>query len=254
MTSQPEQTILYEVRTHVAYITLNRPQAMNALSVAMQRALRQALQQADADPEVRVIVLTGAGDRAFTAGLDLKEISANPALLDGMIGPGAEDDPVRALAACACPIIAAVNGFAITGGLELMLGCDVILAADTAKFADTHAAVGVIPGWGLSQKLSRLIGPGRAKEMHFGCQTIDARTAYDWGLINRVVPAADLLAEAEKLALNMSRHAPAMLRRYKQLIDDGYELSFQAGMQLETAASKEWNSAARPVNVADKSR
>ncbi|SEQ69838.1 enoyl-CoA hydratase [Thalassovita taeanensis] len=254
MTSPPEQTILYEVRTHVAHITLNRPQAMNALSVALQRALRQALQQADADPEVRVIVLTGAGDRAFTAGLDLKEISANPALLDGMIGPGAEDDPVRALAACTCPIIAAVNGFAITGGLELMLGCDVILAADTAKFADTHAAVGVIPGWGLSQKLSRLIGQGRAKEMHFGGQTIDARTACDWGLINRVVPAADLLSEAEKLALNMARHDPAMLRRYKQLIDDGYELSFQAGMQLETAASKEWNSAARPVNVADKSR
>jgi enoyl-CoA hydratase len=155
------RTLKIEHAAGYAILTLNRPEAMNALSRELLAELRSAVAELEQDPEVRVLILTGAG-RAFCAGLDLKEISTIglPAF-----GENNEFDPVRALARFCGPVIAAVNGVAITGGFELALQCDVILAAQSARFADTHARVGVVPGWGLSQKLSRLIGIYRAKEI-----------------------------------------------------------------------------------------
>jgi enoyl-CoA hydratase len=174
-----------------AVLTLNRPEAMNALSAALRRSLAEAVAELAAEPSVRVLILTGAG-RAFCAGLkELGAAGGAPA-----IGDMAMADPVRAVAGFAGPVIAAINGAAVTGGFELALACDVILALEEARFADTHARVGVLPGWGLSQRLPRLVGPGRAKELSLTGNFLAARQAEAWGLVNRVLPAGKLLPAA----------------------------------------------------------
>ena len=216
----------------VAIITLNRPEAMNALSRALQRELHDAVDAADNDPTVRVLVITGAGERAFTAGLDLKEVAAQG------LGGGRSDgsrggDPVRRMMACAKPIIGAVNGVAITGGFELALACDILLASTNARFADTHVRVGVTPGWALSQALSRRIGISRAKELSLSGNFLDAATAERWGLVNRVVAPEDLLPAALKLAADIASCDPDMVRRYKALIDDGFDLPYGEAEALE---------------------
>lgn len=252
MTDQALETILYEQQDAVAIITLNRPEALNALSVQLRNDLSEALRRAEADDSVRAIVLTGSGDRAFCVGLDLKEISADPSKLGPATGSKPTDSPAKALEGCSCPVIAAVNGFAITGGFELAMACDVLVASENASFGDTHAAVGVMPGWGLSQRLSRIIGPSRAKEMHFGCQRIDAHTASAWGLVNRVVPLAELRAHAIELAHSFAKHDPVVIREMKRVIDEGYETSFAEGMEIEGATARAWNQKAKPVDVSKK--
>ena len=217
-----------------AVLTLNRPEAMNALSAALRRALAGAVAELSAETSVRVLVLTGAG-RAFCAGLDLKELGAAgeaPAL-----GGAATADPVQALTGFAGPVIAAINGAAITGGFELALACDVILASEEARFADTHARVGVLPGWGLSQRLPRLVGPGRAKGLSLTGNFLGARQAEAWGSVNRVLPAGQLLPAARAPARDMLSAPPDMLPAMKRLIDDGYALPFGEAMALERERS-----------------
>ncbi len=231
--------ILIDITDGVATVTLNRPAQMNALSAALRSGLAQAFAALDAAPEVKVAILTGAGARAFCAGLDLKELGAGGASPSAII-EGA-DDPVATLNRFRKPIIGAINGVAITGGFEVALACDVLLAAETARFADTHGRVGILPGWGLSQKLSRLIGIGRAKELSLTGNFIDAQTALAWGLVNRVVPAAALLPAARKLAADMAQMPGEMLMAYKSLIDDGYGLPFRAAMALEAERSGAFN-------------
>lgn len=186
------ELVLVEIADGVAIITLNRPEAMNALSLALRRGLHDAMRRVDADDAVRAIVLTGAGTRAFTAGLDLKELGSQAGALGAANATSASDNPVKAIESCRKPVIGAINGVAITGGFEVALACDILIASENARFADTHARVGVMPGWGLSQKLSRLIGISRAKELSLSGNFLDAATAERWGLVNRVVPAADL--------------------------------------------------------------
>jgi enoyl-CoA hydratase len=214
-----------------AVLTLNRPEAMNALSAELRTRLAQVVRELEADPAIRVLILTGAGDRAFTAGLDLKELGAGASIADAVD----IEDPVKSIEQFSGPVIGAINGVAITGGFELALACDVILAADTARFADTHARVGIMPGWGLSQKLSRAIGIYRAKELSLTGNFLSAPQAADWGLVNRVVPAADLLPAARQLAEDMLSVVPEMLVSYKQLIDDGFAASFGDGLAIEAA-------------------
>lgn len=233
----------------VAFVVLNRPEAMNALSRALRSQLHETLQALEADPEIRVIVLTGAGERAFTAGLDLKELGTDP---NGMGAANATDpaeNPARAVLACRKPVIAAVNGVAITGGFELALACDVVIASSTARFADTHARVGITPGWGLSQKLPRLIGPYRAKELSLTGNFLDARTAYEWGLVNHVVEPDDLLPLSRKLAAEMAQIDTDMLILQKALIDDGYALALQDGLALEHDRSSRHNAGVTPEMV-----
>src|SRR4029450_4814672 len=143
----------------VAVVTLNRPEAMNALSKALRAALQQAMVELDADPEVRVIVLTGAGERAFSAGLDLKELSTDPLGMGAANATDPAQNPARAGLACSKPIIGAINGVAITGGFEVALACDVLICSTNARFADTHARVGITPAWGLSQNRAAAVGP-----------------------------------------------------------------------------------------------
>ena len=234
----------------VAVVTLNRPEAMNALSKGLRSELARVMREMDGRDDVRAVVLTGAGARAFTAGLDLKELGSDASAMGDATGESAEANPVKAIEQCGKPVIGAINGVAITGGFELALACDVLIGSEAARFADTHARVGIMPGWGLSQKLSRLIGIYRAKELSLSGNFLDAATAERWGLLNRVVPAGELLPAAKKLAADMATIDPAFSRAYKKLIDDGYATSFGEGMALEHARSSAANRAVTPDEVA----
>lgn len=233
----------------VAVVTFNRPEAMNALSKALRAALSQAFRELDADDSVRVIVLTGAGDRAFTAGLDLKELGTDPLGMGAANATTPEENPALAVLHCRKPVIGAINGVAITGGFEVALACDVLVCSTNARFADTHARVGITPGWGLSQKLSRAIGPYRAKELSLTGNFLSAQQAYDWGLVNRVVEPAELMPTALKLAGEMASIEGDMLVTYKAMIDDGYRLSFGDGLRLEAERSEPHNAAITPEMI-----
>lgn len=229
------ECLLVEKAEGYAVLTLNRPQAMNALSRQLRAELRAAVHSLQADADVRVLILTGAG-RAFSAGLDLKELGAGSAKLGG----DPAQDPVEALSRFPGPIIGAINGVAITGGFELAIACDVLIASTAARFADTHARVGIVPGWGLSQKLSRMIGISRAKELSLTGNFLLAEQAAAWGLVNRVVAPEELLPQARQLARDMLSVVPEMLTEYKRLIDDGYALPFGEAMALEAKRSHAW--------------
>jgi len=220
--------VIIERQEEYAIVTLNRPEVMNALSRALCRQLTETISALETDPTVRVLILTGAG-RAFCAGLDLKELGASADPAEAIF----DRDLLDALDAFSGPIIGAVNGVCLTGGFELALACDVLIASPEARFADTHARVGLLPGWGLSQKLSRILGPSRAKEISLTGNFISAAQAAQWGLVNRVVPAADLMAEALRIARDMLSAVPEFLTAYKQLIDEGYRLSLGRALELE---------------------
>ncbi len=241
--------VLMEKAGGVATVTLNRPDAMNALSKALRARLYEVMTAIDADDEVRAVVLTGAGDRAFTAGLDLKELGSQPGALGSANATGADENPVRAIELCRKPVVGAINGVAITGGFEVALACDILIASDRARFADTHARVGVMPGWGLSQKLSRLIGISRAKELSLSGNFLDAATAERWGLVNRVVPADKLVATAQRLAADIASIDPAFISAYKRLIDDGFALPFGEALALEHERSSAANRQVTPEAV-----
>ena len=230
-----ESIVLVDRDGPVAVVTLNRPDALNALSRALRAEIVRTFASLADDDSVRVAILTGAG-RAFTAGVDLKEAGQTGFALGA---DGGEIDLAKGLAAFPWPIIGAINGFAITGGFELALMCDVLLASENAKFADTHARVGIMPGWGLSQKLSRLIGISRAKELSFSGNFLDAEAAEKWGLVNHVYPADELLPAARKLAHEMASCDPVLLRNYKRIIDDGFATNFGDGQRLEVQRSAE---------------
>ncbi len=230
-----EPVLIVEESDAVATLTLNRPEAMNAFSRRLREAIAESFRRLQAEGRVRVVVLTGAG-RAFCAGWDLKELSA-PEASD--TGEAAASDMADAIADFEGPIIGAVNGHAITGGFELALACDLLIASTAARFADTHARVGMLPGWGLSQKLPRLIGIQRAKEISFTGNFIDAETALDWGLVNRVVEPDVLLPTCQALAREMASCVPHVLRGYKRLIDEGYGLPLAEALALESRRALE---------------
>ena len=239
--------LLIDKADGVATVTMNRPEAMNAMSRALRAELDQAFTALDKDDSIKAVILTGAGERAFTAGLDLKELGA-----EGIGAANATEtasNPVRAIQQCGKPVIGAINGVAITGGFELALACDVLLASTNARFADTHARVGIVPGWGLSQKLSRLIGIYKAKELSLSGNFLDAQTALAWGLVNRVVAPDELLPAARKLAADMATVPLAMLRFYKKLIDDGFDLPFGQSMDLEHERSSARNASVSAAQV-----
>ncbi|HEY6512300.1 MAG TPA: enoyl-CoA hydratase [Burkholderiaceae bacterium] len=243
-----EPVVLREVSSDgVALLTLNRPQAMNALSRELLDELARAIDALAADPSVRVLILTGAG-RAFCAGLDLKELGSGRTDI-GRTTVTSRGDPVATLARCRKPVIGAINGAAVTGGFELALACDVLLASTDARFADTHARVGLASGWGLSQKLSRAVGIYRAREISLGGRWVGAEQAAAWGFVNRVVAPGELLSAARALAADMLLAQPGMLERYKSIIDDGFVLPFGQGMALEAQRAREFNSGVAATDI-----
>jgi len=219
---------------HVAVLTLNRPAAMNSLNRDLRAAIAAAAMRLAKDDSVRVLVLTGAGERAFCAGLDLKEI--------GQSGITASDaDPVLALEAFPRPIICAINGVAITGGFELALVGDVLIGSTNARFADTHARMNIMPGWGLSQKLPRILGASRSKEMSFTGNFMLADEAARRGLINAVHAPGALMDHAMTMAHQMAEADPAMIQEYKRLVDHGIARGEAEGRLTERASSRDWN-------------
>ncbi len=209
--------VLLEKRDGYAIVTLNRPDEMNALSRELRTDFVAAFDACSEDESIRVVILTGKG-RAFCAGFDLKELADSS---ERDASREADNVIARAMERFSGPIIGAINGHAITGGFEMALACDVLLASENARFADTHARVGILPGWGLSQKLPRLIGVSRAKEISFTGAPVFAQQAYEWGLVNHVVARDELLPRAAEMAETMCACVPHVLRQYKQLIDEG---------------------------------
>ncbi len=224
-------------------LILDRPAAMNALDRDLLLALTAAFRRHSADEDVASIVVTGRGDRAFCAGLDIKMLGGDPTVLDRIVATGSDMNVADAITDCVVPVIAAVNGVAITGGLEIVLACDIVIASVRASFADTHVAMGITPGWGLSQRLPRIVGPNRARDMSLGGLKIDAATALAWGLASRVAVADDLIATATTLIAHSSPAIVAGIRRYKALINDGLSGELIAGLGLERQAALAANAA-----------
>jgi enoyl-CoA hydratase len=219
-----------------ATVVLNRPQKLNTLSIALRREFEHVIGELEADPAVRVLILTGNG-RAFSAGLDLDEWAA-----PGVVAAAAyEHDMVASLLRFTGPVIGAINGVAITGGLETALACDMLIASSEARFADTHVKVGLLPGWGGSARMVRLIGLQRSKEMALTGRFVGADEAFGWGLVNRVVPPERLRAEAEAIAREMLAGVPDGLVAYKRLLDQEAGATFEESLRIERAASLERN-------------
>ncbi len=194
--------VLLDISERIATVTLNRPEARNALSSELLRQLPGVIRQADNDPEVDVIILTGA-DPAFCAGLDLKELGSS----GGNLGAGADSQGTHGVRGpfpqLRKPLIGAINGVAVTGGFELALNCDFLVASERAKFGDTHTRVGVMPGWGLTVLLPQAIGVRRAREMSFTGNFMSAEEALQWGLVNHVVPHDELIPFTRRLAADI---------------------------------------------------
>ncbi len=247
-----DNLLLVERDGPVAILTLNRPKQLNALSVALRVEIVRTVREISASEDVRAVVLTGSG-RAFSAGVDLKEAGQRGFSLGVGAQSNADMDLAAAFAACPWPVIGAINGFAITGGFELALMCDVLLASTEAKFADTHSRVGLMPVWGLSQKLPRLIGPARTKELSLTGNYLDAATAERWGLVNRVLAPEELLPAARKLAQEMGSVEGGLLKRMMAVIDDGLALPLPEALKMEIARGSANNSAVTP-DAAEASR
>jgi enoyl-CoA hydratase/carnithine racemase len=232
---EPEDVLLVDVADRVATVTLNRPRARNALSRALQRALHRSMSELDGDGAVDVVVLTGA-DPAFCAGVDLKELGAGD--LDTVADESSlSNSPFPPMTK---PVIGAINGAAITGGFELALQCDLLLASERAAFADTHARVGIMPGWGLTVLLPEAVGLRRAREMSFTGNFLDAATALTWGLVNHVVPHDELLPFARKLAADVVSNDQPGVRRMLRTYDEASRLPGAEAWELEARVSRQW--------------
>jgi enoyl-CoA hydratase len=252
MSEPAEPLLLVERDGPVAVLTLNRAKQLNALSVQLRVDIVRTIREMSASNDVRAIVLTGNG-RAFSAGVDLKEAGQKGFSLGVGVQANADMDLAAAFATCPWPVIGAINGFAITGGFELALMCDVLLASAEAKFADTHSRVGLMPVWGLSQKLPRIIGASRAKELSLTGNYLDAETAERWGLVNRVYAPEALLPAAKKLAAEMAGVEGGLLKRMKAVIDDGLSLPLPEALKMEIQRGSANNSAVTP-EAAEESR
>lgn len=223
--------------------TLNKPKTMNAFS--MQECL-DAVKMWDAiavDPSIRVVVITGAG-KAFSAGADLT-VAAQ--IFQGTVSPTApEMDTVAAMERVQVPIIGAINGPAITGGFEMALGCDILIASPNALFIDTHAKFGIHPCWGLSQKLQRLIGANRARHFSLSALPITAENAERWGLVSQIVPADQLVETAVKLAKQIAGNHPGLVQKYKSIINAGGAIAYGESRELERTTADKYYKAMSP--------
>lgn len=235
------QHLLYEVRDQVAWLTFNRPEAMNAINQAMAREIIRVAEGVQEDEDVRVLILKGAGERAFSAGMDLKERAQGraPTFLERRAQKiGAQiQTQTRAIAAISKPTIAAIRGYAIGGGLEIALSCDLRLATEDSRLGLAEVKRGLIPGAGGTQRLARLVGLGKALEMCLTGETVDGKEALRIGLVNQLLPPDDLEAGAERLARSLLKGAPMALNFVKEAIYKGLELPLEQGLRLEADLS-----------------
>jgi len=211
----PGDTVLYTKKEHIAFITLNRPEQGNTINQQLAQQMEEICSRVNQDDDIYVVVITGAGDKVFCGG---SEVNSNVA---------------AAVAGIDRPVIATINGDALGEGLELALSCDIRLASDRARFGLPQVASGTIPMSGGTQRLPRLIGKGKALELIFTAETIDAARALEIGLVSKVIPQGDLADEAETLAQNLVSKAPISLRFVKEAVNKGMDLTLEQGLRLE---------------------
>jgi len=226
------ENILVEKKNSIAYITVNRPKVLNALNAATLEELRTALQNIKTDSTVRVVILTGAGEKAFIAGADISEIAKLDAESGREFAQRGQSvfDLIENLGK---PMIACINGFALGGGCELALACTMRLASDNAKLGQPEVKLGVIPGYGGSQRLPRLVGKGIANQILLTGEMISAQEALRIGLVNEVVAPANLIPHAEEIAQKIIANAPLAIQYTLEAVNKGMEMSLGEGLQLE---------------------
>jgi enoyl-CoA hydratase len=227
--------ILLDIQEGVAIISINRPKALNALNPEVMEELGEALKQISKNKEVRVAILTGTGDKAFVAGADIA-VMANQTPLEAKRFSASGQEVLLAMEALEIPIIAAVNGFALGGGTEIAMACDFIYASEKAKFGQPEISLGIIPGFGGTQRLARLVGKGWAKEMCLTGEMISAQLAKEIGLVNKVFPPEELMTAAMKTAKLMASKGRAALRAIKQVMNRGYDVDLRNGCAMEVDA------------------
>ena len=216
--------VLYEVKGQVGTITINREKALNALNSAVLDELNEVLDGVDLN-EVRCLILTGAGEKSFVAGADIGEMSTLTKAEGEAFGKKLETFPI--------PVIAAVNGFALGGGCEISMSCDIRICSENAVFGQPEVGLGITPGFGGTQRLARIVGPGMAKQMIYTARNIKADEALRIGLVNAVYPQAELMAAAEKMAAGIAKNAPIAVRNCKKAINDGLEVNMDEAIVIE---------------------
>ena len=227
------KTLLYEKRENIGILTINRPDKLNAISNELTSELKELLDEIENDEELRVLVVTGAGDKAFVAGADISELVDRDARLGRKVSRERQEIFSR-LENLNVPVIAAVNGYALGGGLELALACSIRLCSEKAQFGAPEVKLGIIPGDGGTQRLPRLVGLGRAMEMVLTGDFIDAQEAFRIGLVNRVVPQEQLMESAMELARTIASRPPLAVRFAKEAVNRSQEGSTVSGFSLES--------------------
>lgn len=226
------KNILFNVAEGVALITFNRPKVLNAMNSEVITELADALKICKKDDSIKALILTGAGEKAFVAGADISQMQ-NSSLVEILKLMESGQDTLRMLETMGKPSIAAVNGFALGGGTEIALACDIRIAAENAVFGQPEILIGIIPGWGGTQRLPRLVGMGIAKELILSGSQINAKRAYEIGLVNKVVPATELISEAVKFAKKLTQLPAFALKMAKNSINYGFDLPLDNAIKLE---------------------
>ena len=224
--------ILLEKKGLYAVATINRPKALNALNSEVLSDLDELVQTVSTDADIRALVITGSGEKAFVAGADIGEMSTLTPEEGEALGKHG-NDVFRKLETLPIPTIAAVNGFALGGGCELSMSCDIRICADTAVFGQPEAGLGITPGFGGTQRLARLVGPGMAKQLIYTAKNIKADEAYRIGLVNAVYPLDELMPAAEKMAETIAKNAPIAVRACKKAINEGLEVAMDDAVVIE---------------------
>ncbi len=223
--------VTYEVKDRVGVITINREKALNALNSQVLDELSQAFDEVDQN-EIRCLVLTGAGEKSFVAGADIGEMSSLTKAEGEAFGKKG-NDLFRKIETFPIPVIAAVNGFALGGGCEISMSCDIRICSDNAVFGQPEVGLGITPGFGGTQRLARLVSPGMAKQLIYTARNIKADEAYRIGLVNQVVPAAELMDTALKMASTIAANAPIAVRNCKKAINDGLQTDMDKAIVIE---------------------
>ena len=223
--------VKYQQEGFVGVVTIDRPKALNALNSQVLEELAQTFDAVDLQ-NTRVIVLTGAGEKSFVAGADIGEMSSLSKAEGEAFGKKG-NAVFRKIVTFPIPVIAAINGFALGGGCEIAMSCDIRICSDNALFGQPEVGLGITPGFGGTQRLARLIGQGKAKEVIYACKNMKAEEAFSVGLVNAVYPIADLMPEAMKLAAKIAKNAPIAVRMCKEAINGGYDLAMDDAVALE---------------------
>ena len=228
------ENVLYEKKDSIAYVTLNRPKVLNALNKETWADLRTAFEAARDDASVRGVILTGAGDKAFIAGADISEL-ANVSAVEAEESSTFGQEVLNLVENLGKPVIAAINGFALGGGCETAMACTIRVASEHAKFGQPEVKLGLIPGGGGTQRMPRLVGKGRALQIILSGEIISAQEAYRIGLVNEVVPAADVITRAEAILKQIFSNAPIAVKYSLEAVNKGLETSVAEGLSLEAS-------------------